>query len=91
MSQTVIQAGQPVILMPATKSVGVAFLLTFLFGPLGMLYSTVAGALVMIVVSIVLGFFTLGFSFFVTWPICMIWGCLAASSHNQKILAGYAR
>jgi hypothetical protein len=73
-----------------TKSVGVALLLTFFFGPLGMLYSTVTGALVMIVVSIVLGVFTLGFSFLVTWPVCMIWGTMAASTHNQKVL-GMAR
>lgn len=79
------------VIVAPTRSVGVALLLTFFFGPLGMLYSTVSGALVMIVVSVVLAFFTLGLSFFLTWPICMIWGAVAASSHNQKLLAGVAR
>ena len=60
------------------KSMAVAFLLTFFFGPLGMLYSTVAGALIMLVVSVVLGFLTAGLSLFVTWPICIIWAMMAA-------------
>lgn len=72
-----------------TKSVGVAILLTFFFGPLGMLYSTVSGALIMIVVSVVLGFFTLGFSLFLTWPISIAWGAMAASSHNQRAFAAF--
>ena len=33
-----------VVTVASPKSVGVAFLLTFLFGPLGMFYSTVSGA-----------------------------------------------
>lgn len=92
MSQPVIAPGQTVVLMAPTKSVGVSLLLTFFFGPLGMLYSTIAGALVMIVVSVVLGFFTLGFSLLLTWPISMAWGAMAVSSYNQKIVsAGYGR
>lgn len=70
------------------KSVGIAILLTVLFGPLGMLYSTVPGALIMIVVSIVLGFFTLGLSLMLTWPISIVWGAMAASAHNQRAMAG---
>lgn len=61
------------------KSVGVALLLTILFGPLGMFYSTVSGALIMLGVSFVLALFTAGLSVLVTWPICVIWGCMAAS------------
>lgn len=81
-------SGAPVIVVRETRSVGLAILLTFFFGPLGMLYSTISGALVMIVASVVLAFFTLGFSLFLTWPICMIWGAMAASSHNQRMLSG---
>jgi hypothetical protein len=78
----------PVIIVREVRSVGIALLLTFLFGPLGMLYSTISGALIMIVVSVVLGIFTLGLSLFVTWPISMVWGAMAASSHNQRVLSG---
>lgn len=73
------------IVIVERKSVGLAFLLTLLFGPLGMLYSTVAGALIMLVVSAVLGFLTLGLSLFVTHPICIIWGCVAASRSNRRL------
>lgn len=77
-----------VVVVQETRSVGVSLLLTFLFGPLGMLYSTIPGALVMIVVSVVLAIFTLGFSLMITWPVSMIWGALAASAHNQRVLSG---
>ena len=79
---------QTSVITISTKSVGIAIILTFLFGPLGMFYSTVGGAIIMSLISIVVGLFTLGFGFFVTWPICIIWGALAASSYNKNLLAG---
>jgi len=72
----------PVVYVVQRKSVGVAILLTFLFGPLGMLYSTVSGALIMIAVSFILALVTAGISLFITWPICIVWGALAAESWN---------
>ncbi|OHA83273.1 MAG: hypothetical protein A2937_03935 [Candidatus Yonathbacteria bacterium RIFCSPLOWO2_01_FULL_47_33b] len=80
-----------VVVDGGSKSVGVAFLLAFIFGPLGMMYSTVSGGIIMLVVSLFVGLFTLGFGLFVTWPICVVWACIAASSHNKKALAGFAR
>ena len=65
---------------PPKKSALVAFLLTFFFGPLGMFYSTVVGAIVMIIVSLVVGVLTLGLGLAVTWPICIVWACVAASN-----------
>jgi hypothetical protein len=67
------------------KSVGVALLLTFLFGPLGMFYSTVTGAIVMLIVTVIAVIFTLGIGCIITWPICMIWAAIAASNHNKVI------
>ncbi len=67
------------------KSVGLALLLTILFGPLGMLYSTVMGALIMLVVTSVLAYFTFGASLFVTWPLCVVWGCLAARRSKRRV------
>ncbi len=82
------------------KSVGIAFLLTFLFGPLGMLYSTVVGALVMLgieAIVTVVGWFLVAATFglglvilvppgyFLIWVACILWGgCLAASGHNER-------
>jgi len=82
-----LQNPQTVVAIPV-KSVGVSLLLTFFFGPLGMLYSTIWGGVIMLIVSIILGLVTLGLSFFLTWPVCMIWGAVAASSYNKKLLAG---
>jgi hypothetical protein len=76
-----------VVIMP-TKSVGLAVLLAFLFGPLGMLYSTVAGALLMLIISTIAAVFTCGFGLLITWPICIIWAAAAASSYNQNLLRG---
>ena len=79
------QSVQKVIV--AGKSMAVAILLALFFGPLGMLYSTVMGGVVMIVISILVGIFTLGFGLFITWPICVIWAAVATNSHNKKVLA----
>lgn len=81
------QAKQMVIAV-SPKNVGVAIILTILFGPLGMFYSTIAGAIIMMVVSLVIGLVTLGVGLLLTWPVCIIWGAMAASAHNTKIMAG---
>ena len=69
------------------KSQGLGFLLTFLFGPLGLLYSTVIGAIIMILVAIVLGLLTFGFGFFFAWPICWIVSIVVIKSHNARVEA----
>jgi len=69
--------------MVKEKSVLIAFLLAFFFGPLGMLYTTVSGAIIMLVVSLVVGVFTLGFGLIITQVICIIWSVIAASSRNN--------
>ncbi len=68
--------------MTNRKSVVLSLALTFFFGPLGMLYSTVVGAIVMLVLYIALGIPTLGWALAVLHPIAMIWGALAASRSN---------
>jgi len=89
-----------VVNVSPAKSVGVALLLTFLFGPLGMLYSTVSGALVMILIAVfggmLVGFVTLGFGWLAFYPIVwitsIIWGCAAASNQGGTQIvtrAGY--
>ena len=79
------QAGHQIVVVTATKSVGISLILTFLFGPLGMLYSTVVGGLVMMVVSLAVGVCTAGIGLLLTWPICIIWGALAVTSYNAKL------
>ena len=68
--------------MANRKSVVLSLVLTFLFGPFGMLYSTVPGALIMMVLYVALGIPTLGWAIAVLHPIAMIWGAVAASRSN---------
>jgi Protein of unknown function (DUF2510) len=75
---TVIQVG-------SQKSVGLAVLLALFFGPLGMLYATVAGALVMLVVDLLVSVVTLGLGLLLTIPLGAIWAGAAASSHNKGL------
>lgn len=82
---------QKVLVMDAkSKSVLVAFLLAFFFGPLGMFYVTTSGAIIMMIVSLAVGVITFGFGLVVTWPICIIWACIAAGNHNKKALSAFA-
>lgn len=82
------QAPKQVVVVQSTKSMGVSIILTVLFGPLGMFYSTVIGAIVMAILSVIVAVFTVGIGLIITWPICIIWGAVATSSHNKKLLAG---
>jgi hypothetical protein len=49
-----------------------------------MLYSTVAGALVMLVLYVVLGIITLGWAIAVLHPMAMIWGAVAADRASRE-------
>jgi hypothetical protein len=86
MDQTA-QTNKNVTVVVPTKSVGVSLILTFLFGPLGMLYSTILGAIIMFFVDIIVGFLTFGFGLLFTWPICMIWGAVATHNYNKRIMS----
>lgn len=65
------------------KSVFLAFVLTLFFGPFGMFYSTVKGAVIMLIVTVVLGAATSGVGLFFTQIVCIIWGMIAADSYNK--------
>ena len=86
----------PMVVMAPQKSVAVAILLTFFFGPLGMFYSTVVGAIIMLIVNMVLAFVAVALTdlmtwpLCITWPICIIWGAVAAASSNKRtVVARY--
>jgi hypothetical protein len=76
------------VVVTTNKSVWVAILLTFFFGPLGMLYSTVTGGILMFFVTILLAIVTFGFGLFITQPICIVWAAIAASNHNKMFING---
>ncbi|WP_129732510.1 hypothetical protein [Parabacteroides goldsteinii] len=77
-----------VVVTRSPKSVGIAIALALFFGPLGMFYSTILGAIIMLIVNVIVGIFTLGVGLFVTIPIGVIWAAIAASCHNSKLMKG---
>jgi hypothetical protein len=81
----------PRVVVTSTKNMGISIMLTILFGPFGMLYSTIWGAIIMAIIALVVGVLTLGVGLCVIWPICIIWGAVATSVYNQRLLAGQRR
>jgi hypothetical protein len=69
--------------MANRKSVVLSLVLTFFLGPFGMLYSTVPGELIMLVLYVALGIVTFGWAIAVLHPIAMIWGAVAADRANR--------
>lgn len=73
------------VVVGTPKDPAAAALLGFFFGPLGLLYSTVAGAAIMFGVTVVVGLLTLGLGLFVLWPVSAIVGYQAAKSTNRRL------
>ncbi len=72
--------------MNSRKSVILSLVLTAFLGPLGMIYSTVLGAIIMGALYLVLGILTAGMALIVLHPICIIWGVWA--THRDNVNAG---
>ena len=70
--------------MGAQKSMGVALLLAAAFGPLGLLYASVTGGIVMLVVDLIVAIFTLGFGLIIMWPIPIIWAAIAINKEREQ-------
>ena len=70
--------------MVKQKSMGLAILLAFLFGPLGMLYATIPGAIVMFILDVLMFFFTGGLGLIITIPVGIIWAAMAVSKYNKE-------
>ena len=86
---------QKYIIARSPKSIGIGLILTLLLGALGLLYATVLGGIVMIIVDTVLAFIailTLGLSLFITVPIvnliCMIWAYFSIKRYNEDLFSG---
>ncbi len=86
-TQQVQQQAPSVVVAVAPKSMVLAIVLAAFFGPLGMLYSTVTGAVVMFLASIVVAAVTFGVGLIATWPICIVWAAVAASQANARSVA----
>jgi len=68
------------------KSLSTQFALTLFFGPLGLLYSSVAAAVFLSLVLAVLYFTVLGtFAVFLMWPVAIIVGLVFVKMHNDQM------
>nr|VFJ66140.1 MAG: hypothetical protein BECKDK2373B_GA0170837_11613 [Candidatus Kentron sp. DK] len=79
------------IVVTSTKNMGISLILTILFGPLGMLYSTIPGGIIMMILSLIVGILTAGAGLPITWLISIIWGAMAVSRWNKNLLAKASR
>ena len=71
-----------------SKSMAVGIVLALLFGPMGLFYSTVPGAILMLVLSIPIMLLSLGFGLIIILPVCAGWAAIAISNHNKKLVGG---
>jgi phosphate transport system permease protein len=76
------------------KSVLIAFLLTLFFGPLGLIYASVTGGIVMLLIGVaiivigkllVASIMSLAYGLAIVWIACMIWGYNAAKQTIKNI------
>ena len=76
---------EPPAVETTPKSLGLAILLAAIFGPFGLFYATVPGAMLMLVAAIALAMFTFGIGVFLVWPLCIVWAAMAVTSYNKKV------
>lgn len=72
------------IIIKSQKNPGTAAILGFFFGPIGMLYATLSGAIIMFVITAIAVIFTFGFGLIITNPICAIWAYLKVKKDNDS-------
>ncbi len=86
-SQTAASGQPQVIIAQSPKNMGIALLLAFLFGPIGLCYSTVKGGIIMFIVTCAIGILTLGLGLLITWIPCVIWAYVATNQYNKELLS----
>ena len=81
------------LILTQTKSVGLSVVLTFLFGGFGLLYATIGGGVLMLVletVAWIVTFLTLGLGFvfvFIVHIASLVWAIVAINTHNKKLIS----
>lgn len=78
------QTPRQIVVIQQNKSMATAVILSLFFGPLGLLYTSVIGAIVMFLINIPVFFLTAGFGLILTNIICVIWAVISVNSHNAK-------
>jgi hypothetical protein len=65
------------------KRAGMAIALAVLFGPLGLFYASTLGGVVMCMVTVTAGLFTVGVALVPCWLVCVFWAVVATVSHDD--------
>jgi TM2 domain-containing membrane protein YozV len=74
-----------IVIAKPQRSAIAAFFLTFIFGPLGLLYASIGGGIFLTICAVIFVPLTAGLAAFVLWPISMVWVVIAAiASKSQK-------
>ena len=75
---------QTIIVVNKQKSAAIAIVLAIFFGPLGLLYSSVLGGIIMMVLGLIIGLITFGIGLIVVWIASIIWAVVAVNIANKK-------
>jgi len=78
------ESGKIILPNSSEKNMILSLVLAFFFGPIGLFYASVTGGIVMILVTIIVAIFTLGFGLFIIIPICVVWAAIATTRYNQR-------
>lgn len=67
------------------KSVAVALLFSAFLGPIGVLYASTLGGVILIVVGFIVACMKLPVPIILVWLISCIWGVAATNTYNKKV------
>lgn len=69
------------------KNLAGALLFSVFLGPIGLLYASTLGGIVMVVVIFVIACTKFFIPFLFSWIICSIWSVLAVNRYNNRIIS----
>ena len=77
-------------IVPPLKNVATSLIFTTILGPVGLLYASFRGAILMILLGIVVISSKLVFPIILVWIICCVWGVAATEKYNRRIISSYS-
>jgi hypothetical protein len=81
-------------ILTQSKSVGLAVVLTIIFGGFGLLYASIGGGILMLILEIlawVVTILTLGLGaplLIILHIVSLIWAIVSTNSHNKRLITG---
>ena len=73
------------------KSLATSLLFSVFLGPVGLLYATARGGIIMAVIAFVVMSSRLPVPIIITWVSCCIWSVLATNRYNTKLMEARIR